>query len=89
MLYELPTALGEDFQGPTPATLTFLASSTTNLDTQCTDISIRNDANYEGTHSFVAEIGAVTEPSVLTNSTNTATVSIQDDGMGLRLGNAL
>ena len=82
MLCELSTVLGEDFQGPTPSIITFPSSSTTNLAAHCTDISIINDANYEGTHSFVAEIGAVTEPSVLTNTTNTATVSIQDDGMG-------
>ena len=72
--------LGQDFQGPIPPTLTFLSSSTANLDTLCTDITIRDDANYEGIHSFMAEIGALSEPQILTNTTNVATVSIQDNG---------
>ena len=74
--------MGEDFQGPTPPTLTFVSSSTTNLDTLCTNITIIDDANYEGNHTFVVEIGAIAEPSILTNTTNNVTVLIQDNGMG-------
>ena len=78
-LLEMCTVLGEDFLGPTPSSVTFQSSSTSNLDTQCTQFSIIDDGNYEGVHSFSAGIGALAEPHISINN-NSAQISIQDDG---------
>ena len=71
---------GEDYGEPVPSTLIFLSSTTVNMDTLCTEVAIVNDANYEGVHTFQAEIlDSLLDQHISIGSPTT--ISIIDDGM--------
>ena len=63
-----------------PATVTF-SDGAVSGDTECLSIPIINDNDFEGDHSFQAQLMAFEPPSVpVIFDTSLATVTIRDDG---------
>ena len=72
---------GEDYLGPSPSILTFQSSTTSDLDTLCTTVTILDDDNYEGAHFFIAQISALNEAHITLG--NDAVIDIIDNGKSL------
>ena len=73
-----PPANFVDFVVITPATVTFREGSV-NGDTECLNIPVINENDFEGDHSFQAQLMAIEPTSVpLMLGSTLATVTIQD-----------
>ena len=76
------TALGSDFTLPSPAEVSFLAlDNPVSGATECINVIIDDDDNYEGDHMFMVTFGSlsVSSPIATTIGPNAA-VTIQDNG---------
>ena len=61
-MYVYSVATGNDYILPDPATVTFLASDV--LSSQCINVTIVDDMDYEGNQSFSIGIDSVTFPAI-------------------------
>ena len=73
--------LGTDFSLPTPAQVTFLdANNPASGSVQCLPVTIIDDDDYEGDHSFMVAFGALSvSPTLATTTGPSAQVTIQDN----------
>ena len=70
---------GQDFTSPAMPTVVFNTGAD-NGDTVCTSITIIDDDDFEGDHSFTADIDAITPSTIdIMLSTTAAEIVIQDD----------
>ena len=69
---------GEDYLLSTPASVTFLASDMPSSgSTECIVLTIVNDNNYEGIHSFTLDIEPLSPPA--TTDGRSSVIRIFDD----------
>ena len=77
--------LGNDFNLPSPAEVSFLAlDNPVSGATECINVIIDDDDNYEGEHMFMVAFGSLSVSSTLATTTGpNAAVTIQDNGINL------
>ena len=77
--------LGNDFNLPSPAEVSFLAlDNPVSGATECINVTIDDDDNYEGDHMFMVAFGSLSLSSTLATTTGqNAAVTIQDNGIYL------
>ena len=73
----LPVA-GMDYTTPADPTVTFAAGDGDG-DSQCLSVTILNDDDFEGDHSFTVQIMSIEPPSVDIDTTAMGSAVIQDD----------
>ena len=67
--------VGQDFNPPS-ATVTFPSGQSP--PSQCININILSDENFEGDHNFLVELMSISPPEIATTGAS-VTVTIQDD----------
>ena len=80
--YILHPGLGDDFTLPSPAEVSFLAlDNPVSGATECINVIIDDDDNYEGDLMFMVAFGSLSVSSTLATTTGpNASVTIQDNG---------
>ena len=70
---------GQDYNVPTPPTVTFTTGAM-NGAIECLNITLIDDDNYEGNHSFTAEIDSIVPATLdIDISNSSATILILDN----------
>ena len=85
MFYYLYPVLGSDFNLPSPAEVSFVAlDNPVSGATECINVIIDDDDNYEGDHMFMVVFDSLSVSSTLATTTGpNAAVTIQDNGINL------
>ena len=79
--YILYPVIGSDFTLPSPAEVSFLTlDNPVSGATECINVIIDDDDNYEGDHMFVVAFGLLSVSSTLATTTGPdAVITIQDN----------